>query len=176
MQAKYDAAGYQLSFDYNLTSEEYTQQMKSLFEDSSLFDSRTIYFAGIIMDFYQPSLDVFSTIQFGFEFTIDQSLVLPTTVQVSFYRSRAYENSTQVFLFAMMILRLLLCTYTIWLIVLKLKYRKVLPSVAVSVCRDIVQVMLSLVPSILLLAHVEMMPIGTLLDPNEPYVSFADLA
>jgi hypothetical protein len=70
-----------------LTSEEYKDQMTALFHDSTLFDSKTLALVLVNFDFYEPSVDMFVSIEMGLEFESRTSEVFPGSIDINFYIS-----------------------------------------------------------------------------------------
>ena len=119
----YGGGGYQVEFPYTLTSEEYEDQMTALFHDSTLFDSKTLALVLVNFDFYEPSVDMFVSIEMGLEFESRTSEVFPGSIDINFYISEYTETPLMQFVMACMIMKLLLCLYTMWLMYIKIRYR-----------------------------------------------------
>jgi hypothetical protein len=58
----YDGSGYQVEFDYTMSSSDYRAVLNDLIYKSRFFDKETLSFAIVNMDFYQPSVDIFLSV------------------------------------------------------------------------------------------------------------------
>ena len=71
------------------------------------------------------------------------------------------------------ILRAVCCCYTLFMIYLKLKYRSVLKNILASIVRDIIQVILSILPLLMLWALKDEITDKLLTDDNIDYHGIA---
>lgn len=78
------------------------------------------------------------SIEISFEFSTFQSRIIPNKIDTTFYTSEFWENPETKFLLCCDIFKLIFCLYTLWLVYIKIRYRKVLPGVVASLSRDFV--------------------------------------
>jgi hypothetical protein len=77
-----------------------------------------------------------------------------------------------------MVLRLAACMYTGWLIYLKYKYRMVLTNTGSNIARDLIQVLLSLIPIAMSLKYLfsKKYSVEKMLDPNSEQLDLTAIA
>ena len=132
-----DLSGYVLHFKYSMTPKEYSVKMTDIFHNSTLFNLHTLSFVMVESDIYLPSLDIFCTVRTGI--SVDRSaLIKPCKIDVQFYKSEYVEIPLTKFLAAMLALRFIAMLYTLWLVYLRFRFRKVFPAAGFGISRDLI--------------------------------------
>ena len=120
-----------------MTTKEFSDKMIDINRNSTLFDLQTLSFVLIESDTYLPSLDIFTTVRVGI--SIDRAaLIRPCKIDVQFYKSEYVEIPLTKFLAAMLALRFVAMLYTLWIVFLRFKFRKVLPGASFGIVRDLI--------------------------------------
>ena len=145
--------------------------MTDIYQNSTLFDLHTLSFVLVESDTYLPSLDIFTTVRVGI--SVDRAaLIRPCKIDVQFYKSEYVEIPLTKFLAAMLALRFIAMLYTLWIVFLRFKFRKVLPSASFSIARDLIQALLSFIPIVLSLKTIfsKKYSVANLIDSNSEYI------
>lgn len=112
-------------------------------------------------------MDIFYSVRAAIR--IDSSAeIRPCKIDVQFYKSEFAEIPLTQFLAAMLALRFIAMFYTIWLVFLKIKFRKVLPDAKFGIATDLIQALLSFIPIIMSIQTIfsKKYSVKNILDPN----------
>ena len=150
-----DGSGYEVTVPYGWTPVEAKAYFERLFDESEFFRQSTIRVAAISFSFYVPSHDLLVSTLMEIRFDKAGSVrnrsfeVLPFQIFIAGDSEHPDVLRRARTVLAFSIIRVASCAYTLGMIFLKLRYRKVLGAVAGSVVRDLTQITLSLVPVIM---------------------------
>ena len=91
----------------------------------------------VTTEYYLPNLDTLMSNRIPIEIG-QSSLINPFKNEVLFYYPEKVENTPTNYLRVCIIVRGIACMYTVWLIYIKFKFRRILKDINASIGRDII--------------------------------------
>ena len=132
-----DGSGYMLEIPYSTKRADYIAQIKDLFLNSNYFNFDDLSFCRVDIAFYIPSFNMFISVMLFFEMQ-ESGRVVPADVAVNTFHLPGGTTQADRIYLIFNILRFIGCLYTIWLICIKVRYRRVIDGFIPSIMRDAV--------------------------------------
>jgi hypothetical protein len=152
-----DGSGYTMKLPFSNTPDSATDTLERLFDETFFFRVSTLKASIVSLVFYIPSHDMLVSLLMEVRFDKSGSVrtrsfeVLPFQIYTAGSSTHPEVTYRANIVSAFAIIRILCCVYTLLVIFIKIKYRKVIGDGQVwgSVVRDIFQIILAIVPVII---------------------------
>lgn len=141
-----DGSGYVYEFPYDMTAEEVQTKIKHMIENTDFFRQSSIKVSVINLAFYIPSHDMIVSVLIEIRFDLSGSVRTRTFEVLPFQITSVGDSNDEQVLHrnrvvtAFSIIRLFCCTYTLFIIYIKFKYREVIGTrfILSSIFRDLI--------------------------------------